>query len=594
METRAQMLERLENVIQQDVDVNEILAEVSEIKKAYLQNFKAEVEELKFQFTEDGNDENDFVAPEFEDKKRFDELMSIVKERKDKKEREIKDAQDLNLKTKQDLIAELHDIIQNEENITKAFNRMNAVRDKWKETGEVSPHAYKDLQNDYSKKLEEFFYHINIYKELKEHDLKKNLEQREGMIAKMKELLKEENINTCRSLAGVYLSEWDEIGPVHKEDWEKVRDEFRAVAKDVFDRIKKHFNDIKEQRQKNLDEKQKLVEKVKNIVAQEISNIGTWKKKTDEILKVQEEWKKIGFALKKENDAIWEEFRGVCNEFFNAKKEFFGEEKEKWNNNKERKEKLVQKAEELMNSTEWKQASFDLIKLQKEWKKIGLAGQKFEQILWNKFRAACDHFFNAKKEYFDTLDDRLADNLKKKKDFIAKLEKTKLDKEKGADEIKVMVAEWEDLGMVPRDNAKDINEAYRKAIDALYSQLGLDKDELQKQKFADKLDNLQGQDNAEKLLQDEKRFINDSIDKLEKEKLQLENNLSFFAFSKGAAADKMKAEAQGKIDAVQAKIEEWAEKRKQISIAIRALNKPVEAKAEETPVEEEVNSESQS
>jgi len=582
MEARNELLVKLEEIVNRDVDVNDILKEVEALKRAFGKTLETETNKNLEDFIGGGGEPKDFIAPKLEGEEKFDSLIATVNDKKQKKENDIKNGQEQNLKTKQHLIEELRDIIHNEENISKAFNRMTAVKDKWKATGEVSPHAYKDLQNDYSKLLEEFFYHINIYKELKDNDFKKNLQQREELIVKMRALIEEKSIKQTRTLSGAYLSEWDEIGPVSKDDWGRLRDEFRASSKLVFDRIKAHFTDIKEQRKNNLEKKQELLANVTVIVEQEIDSVKTWKKKTEEVLAIQKEWKSIGFAEKKYNDKIWEEFKIACNSFFDKKGEFFGVEKEKWDINKAKKEKLVEQAEKLKNLTDWKETSFQMIKLQKDWKNVGPAGQKAEQYLWNKFRNACDAFFNAKKEYYDTLDDRLAENLKKKEAFITRLGKAKIEKEKGAEQIKTYRSEWDDLGMVPKKSLGDINEKYRKAIDSLYDKLGLDKNAIEAQKFNDKIDSLKGKDNGEHLLKDEQRFINEQIDKLNKEVLQYENNLSFFGFSKGAAADKMKAEVQEKIDAVQVKVDGWGQKRKAVSKAVRELNKAKEEVKEDT------------
>ncbi len=475
MSTSAELLTKMQEIVDKGVDIEEVAKEVAAIQQSMLKAIEPQVNQLLEDFVAAGNEPDTFVVPTLEEENKLEEMISVLKDRKKKKEQEIKNAQEENLKTKQDLIAELRDIISNEENIGKAFNRLNAVQDKWKATGEVSPHAYKDLQNEYSKVLEEFFYHINIYKELKDNDLKRNLQQREEMVLKMKALVDEKNIKNARSLSSTYLSEWDEIGPVNKEDWEKIRDEFRTYTKQVHERIKNHFNEIKEQRKNNLENKQVLLEKVTAIAELEIENLKTWKKKTDEVLAIQKEWKSIGFATKKENDKIWEDFRAACNTFFDKKGTFFGGEKEKWDDNKAKKQKLVDRAEQLAKSTDWKETSFQIIKLQKEWKKIGSAGQKAEQSLWVKFRGACDTFFNAKKEYYDTLDDRLAENLKKERSFLSKLAKAKIEKENGADQIKTLMSEWDELGMVPKSSMKDINEKYRMALDEVYAKLGLDK-----------------------------------------------------------------------------------------------------------------------
>ena len=582
MDARNELLAKLEEIVNRDVDVNDILKEVQALKIAFGKTLETETNKNLENFIGSGGEPKDFIAPKLEGEEKFDGLIALVKDKKQKKENDIKNGQEQNLKTKQDLIEELRDIIHNEENISKAFNRMTAVKDKWKATGEVSPHAYKDLQNDYSKLLEEFFYHINIYKELKDNDFKKNLQQREDLIVKMRALIEEKSIKTTRTLSGAYLSEWDEVGPVNRDEWARIREEFRSASKQVFDRIKSHFTDIKDQRKNNLEKKQELLKGVLLISELDIDNVKTWKKKTEEVLTIQKQWKSVGFAEKKYNDKIWEEFRTACNVFFDKKEEYFGVEKEKWDANKAKKEKLVEQAEKLKNLTDWKETSFQMIKLQKDWKNIGPAGQKAEQSLWNKFRKACDSFFNAKKEYYDTLDDRLAENLKKKEDFIANLAEAKIDKANGVAQIKVLIGEWDELGMVPRDSVKDINEKYRKAIDSLYDKLGLDKNEIENQKFIDKVESLKGKDNGENLLKDEQRFINEQIDKLNKEVLQYENNLSFFGFSKGATADKMKAEVQKKIDEVQVKVDAWAQKRKAVSKAVRELNKVKQEVKEDT------------
>jgi hypothetical protein len=582
MDARNELLAKLEEIVNRDVDVNDILKEVQALKIAFGKTLETETNKNLENFIGSGGEPKDFIAPKLEGEEKFDGLIALVKDKKQKKENDIKNGQEQNLKTKQDLIEELRDIIHNEENISKAFNRMTAVKDKWKATGEVSPHAYKDLQNDYSKLLEEFFYHINIYKELKDNDFKKNLQQREDLIVKMRALIEEKSIKTTRTLSGAYLSEWDEVGPVNRDEWARIREEFRSASKQVFDRIKSHFTDIKDQRKNNLEKKQELLKGILLISELDIDNVKTWKKKTEEVLTIQKQWKSVGFAEKKYNDKIWEEFRTACNVFFDKKEEYFGVEKEKWDANKAKKEKLVEQAEKLKNLTDWKETSFQMIKLQKDWKNIGPAGQKAEQSLWNKFRKACDSFFNAKKEYYDTLDDRLAENLKKKEDFIANLAEAKIDKANGVAQIKVLIGEWDELGMVPRDSVKDINEKYRKAIDSLYGKLGLDKNEIENQKFIDKVESLKGKDNGENLLKDEQRFINEQIDKLNKEVLQYENNLSFFGFSKGATADKMKAEVQEKIDEVQVKVDAWAQKRKAVSKAVRELNKVKQEVKEDT------------
>jgi predicted XRE-type DNA-binding protein len=298
MEVRNELLAKLEEIVNRDVDVNDILKEVEVLKRAFGKTLETETNKNLEDFIGSGGEPKDFTAPKLEGEEKFDSLIASVIDKKQKKENDIKNGQEQNLKTKQDLVEELRDIIHNEENISKAFNRMTAVKDKWKATGEVSPHAYKDLQYDYSKLLEEFFYHINIYKELKDNDFKKNLQQREELIVKMRALIEEKSIKTTRTLSGAYLSEWDEVGPVSRDEWARIREEFRAASKQVFDRIKSHFTDIKDQRKNNLEKKQELLKGILLLSELDIDNVKTWKKKTDEVLAIQKQWKSVGFAEK--------------------------------------------------------------------------------------------------------------------------------------------------------------------------------------------------------------------------------------------------------------------------------------------------------
>ena len=245
---------------------------------------------------------------------------------------------------------------------------------------------------------------------------------------------------------------------------------------------------------------------------------------------------------------------------------------------------MIKEAHALKDNTDWKETTGKFKNLQKQWTKTGSAGHKFEQVLWKKFRAACDHFFNAKKEYYDTLDDRLAENLNKKQAFIEKLKKVKVntDKEKGREEIQQLVAEWNELGMVPKKNAKEINTSYKEALDKLYQSVGYSADEAEKVKYFDKIEEVKKKDKSEKLLKDELRFVKEKIDQYNQEAAKLENNLNFFRFAKGKEAEKMKSEAEEKVQKAKDTAAEWAEKKKMIQIALRKL------KDARDPVKEEV------
>jgi hypothetical protein len=573
MENLQELLIKLEDTVKKEQLPSEIQAEVDEIIAA----FESEIELINQKdledFVADGGEEGNFSPKKLPEQVKFKELVHYFQEQLRKQEEAIKIEQENNLTAKKEIIAELTNLIQNEEHIGKAFERFNELKEKWKSIGLVSPHHYKPLQADYSRLNDQFYYNIDIYKQLKDHDLKRNLQLREELIGKMEALLTENSIKNVQQLSGLYLSEWDEIGPINKEDWTRISDKFKTVTKKVFQRIKDHFNELKLQREKNLEAKQTLLDKAKQIVEFERTEEKHWKKATEQILDIQKEWRKIGFATKKENDKVWEDFRALCNGFFEQKSNFYDGIKESWNENKVKKEQLIEKAEALKTNTDWQETANQFIQLQKQWKRIGATNHKIEQKLWLKFRAAADSFFTAKKEYFDTLDDRLADNLKKKEEFLVTLPNIKLQGDKNNDRelLKKLRTDWEALGHVPKEKVKEINDKFNKLIDNLYNSLGKENGNIDNLKYEDKIEQLLHRDKPKQLLSEEERFLKGKMEQLTKEKLQYENNLLFFGFSKGKEVDKMKEEVNKKIELVNSQIAQFEKKLRVVQKVMRSV-----------------------
>ncbi|MBL4586547.1 MAG: DUF349 domain-containing protein, partial [Flavobacteriales bacterium] len=245
---------------------------------------------------------------------------------------------------------------------------------------------------------------------------------------------------------------WDDAGPVAKEAFSELNKKYFAAVRTLHKKIQDFYSERKEKMEVNLETKKQMVAKVLELTEAEYSSIGKWNKVTDEVLKLRDDWKKIGMVERKANNAIWEEFKTAQDVFFGKKKEFFGEAREGFKENKERKEKLIERAEKLKDSTEWKKTTEDLIRLQNDWKKVGSAGQRDENKLWKKFRGVCDAFFTVKKAWFDGMDDRQAANLKLKESLLSKINKTKLkgSEEEMLAEIQAFDTEWSAIDHVPK------------------------------------------------------------------------------------------------------------------------------------------------
>lgn len=481
----------------------------------------------------------------------IEEIREMVKDyrvRREELRKNKTESEKSNLKEKQAILAEILRVISEEENISKAYQQFNDLKDKWRNIGSVPSDKHHDIQREFSRLSELFYYNMNIYKELRENDLKKNTGSKMELVDKLIALA---DSNSLRDLEGglrAVQREWDHTGAVLKEKWEDIRNQYWDLVKKVEDKI----HSLREEREKKQEEflaaKRRLVEKAKEVAARENANQKDWEKHTEELLALQNEWKTIGFAAKEENEKIWQEFRSVCDGFFATKKEFFGELKNVFDENKKKKQTLIEKAEKLKDSNDWKEAGNQLIQLQKEWQKIGSAGKKAEHPLWLQFRAACDAFFNRKKEHFAAQDLALEENLRKKEAFIASLasmEITGSDEEKIA-RLSAISKEFSSLGEIPMKERERVSKSFRTALEELSQKINIDPNLKETTLLKSRIAALQQSDNAEYLLAKEKQQIRDKINRNNEEIIKLENNMGFFGNSKGAS--EMLKDYQVKID----------------------------------------------
>ena len=404
MATKAELLAWLEELVaQEDVEAAsesvEVTKEAYEALVAAAQQERAEAPAATTasEASAPGSDEPLPIESgplQDEEDKRFKQLLDTFNQRvNDLRRKKAKEEAD-NLAAKKAVMEELKSLISGEENIGNAFNRFNELQEKWKQIGPVPQQAYRDLQSDFSHLRDEFFYHIRIYKELRDHDLRKNTALKQALISDMTALGTKENVRDLETVVREYQEKWHQIGPVVKEEWEAIRDGFWNATRVVYDRINEHYRARRAEHEANLAAKQALIEKVTTLTSSMQANgAKEWKLLTDQVLELQNAWKSIGFATKKDNERIWKEFRNACNVFFDAKNDYFAKLKDQYKGARDKKLALVEQAVALKDSTEWRQTADKLKAMQQQWKEAGSAGPKDENKLWTKFREACDAFF---------------------------------------------------------------------------------------------------------------------------------------------------------------------------------------------------------
>ena len=513
------------------------------------------------------NGEN--VEYEREDDPIRNEFYEVYKEFKNAYSSAIeakKAIQSENLRQKRALIARLKEVIEKEENIGLAFTAYKEIHEAWKLIGEIDREKRAEVQAEYSRLLEDFFYNMKIYRELKEHDFHRNEQVKLEVIAKIQNLLAAESMKEVESSIKTLQNEWDEIGPVNKERWEEIKTKYLEAVRAIYERINVHYDAKRAIQAENIEKKQALLGTTKelNTSISNLKSVKEWDEATQQLLKIQEAWKLVGFGPKKDNEEIWQLFRAECDTFFAAKKEFFDGLRSGFDAIAEKKQQLIEQANALVSSTDWKKTSEQFINLQKKWKAIGNAGQRNEQRLWKEFRTACDAFFNAKQAFYNEQDALNVSNLTAKQELIAKIEAYAIseDKQQALADLKDFTNAFNAIGHVPVKEKDGIYNAYKKAIDTHYQSLKLEGDEKEKILFQSKIDTLKSSPNAEKLLEKEKAELRRNIDTLKQDIIQYENNLGFFANSKGA--NDLKKEVEKKIEHSKRKIEEMKRKIKMI------------------------------
>lgn len=519
-----------------------------------------------------------------EEDKRFKQLLDSFHTKVNDLHRARIRAEQENLATKKALLEQLRELIAKEENIGTAFQGFNEIGEQWKAVGPIPNQDYRDLQQDYNQLREDFFYHIGIYKELRDHDLRKNAALKRALAADMAAVQRVDSVREAEALVKEYQEKWHEVGPVPREEREEVGDAFWSATRAVYDRINEYYKARRAEHEANLASKEALVAKVRELVKQvdETPDVD-WKEFTDKVLELQQAWKAIGFATKKENERVWQDFRDACNVFFERRNAHYNEVRTAFAKARERKLALIEQAELLANSTDWRPTADKLKALQAQWKEAGHAGRRDENKLWQRFRKACDRFFKARTAAFKEQHAQLAAHVEAKQALIAEIKAFTLSGDREADfaSLKEFGNRWVNSGHVPPREYDKLSGQYRAALDEQYAQLKVNDTERKKLVFQSRVQGLAAASDGKERLERERRFVERKIRDLELEVRQREANMSKFSFT-SAAGEAMRKTMEQDIDQVRREIARLEMEREQLSAQLRA---PKAEQAEEQATE---------
>ena len=552
--SREDLVKELNNIIDKD-SINEIRREVEAIKASFYKKQKALNEKKRKEFLAEGGDIEDFAPVEDPLETELKELFKRYRRFKADYNRQLEKVKDINLEKKYEIIEVLKELINKDESIGDTFKEFRELQKLWKEIGQVPQQKLKDLWNTYHHHVEKFYDYVNINKELRDLDLKKNLEIKTGLCEKSEKLIEETSVVTAFKTLQKFHNQWREIGPVPNDQKDILWERFKEATRIINKRHQDYFKNLKDEQKNNLEKKEKLCEQAEEVVEKELSFHKDWTDQTTSIIELQKVWRTIGFAPKKDNNKIYARFRNACDKFFGKKREFYAQNKEQQDENLNKKIELCEKVELLKDSTDWKKTTKDLINLQKEWKEIGPVSRKQSDKVWKRFRAACDHFFNSKSEYYVNIEQEFEKNLKLKQEIIEKVINYQFvnDVNVNSAALKKFQEDFTEVGFVPYKMKDKIQNTFREELNKQFDKLKVDDSEKNLLKFQNRLETLQHKPkSANKIKYERDKFFN-KINKLENNISLWENNIGFFSAGSDEAKEMLK-EYHAKIESAHKEI----------------------------------------
>ncbi len=565
---RSELLQRIHDLLG-----NEDLEAIRKDVRSAIQSFHAltqdEVRRQRDAWEKEEHEPDEtFIYKPSEEEAVIEELSNSFKEREKAWKASIAEEQRVNLVTKEGLLERLRSTIQEEENIGKAFSSFNEVRTEWEAVGDVPGNNYKDIHDEYHRLRDEFFYNINIYKQLQDHDLKKNHATKLELIEKAKSLAAIEDLKAREKMARELQKQWLDVGPSPRESYKEMADTFFGITRPVFDEIKAQYDKLRESFVENKVLKDELIEELRGLMTEDIEEgHKVWQTLTTKVIEMQKRWKEIGFSGKEHNESLWQQFRELSDVFFEKKQVFYDKMKEAGKDAKKEKIVLCEKAESIQDSNDWKGATAIMIQLQNDWKTAGSCAPGEEHKLWRRFHKAQDVFFKAKKAQFADRNKEEKVNLGLKKELLEKVEAFKITDNRIADlnALKEFSGDWRKIGFVPRKNFEDLSERFTKAMDKHYEALSAQRSERSVASYQNRVERLSKVGNSVRGggndIRREQAVLRDKINRLNTRVIQTEENVERFT---GKGAQSIRDHAEKSIKSYKREIEEIKAKLKML------------------------------
>ena len=549
---RQEIIDRLSVIANEATE--QAKAEINYLKMLYYKIRQQEVDAELQKFINDNGDPAAYESKTDDLEPKLKELLAVQKEARavmvEARNKEMAE----NLAKKNEILDKMDAIASDADGIGQQYNVFQDLQKQFKEVGAVDPQEVNVLWKRFSAIGEKFYDALKINKELRDYDFKKNLEKKEALCEEAEKLSEAGDVLSAFRRLQEMHEEWKGIGPVAKEIREEIWSRFKAASTIINKRHQEHFESLKAAEAANEQGKIALCEKLEAIQVAAISTVKDWEEQTQAVLKIQEEWRKLGFANKKVNNSLFERFRGLCDAFFQAKAEYYKAIKEEQNENLAKKIALCEKAEALKDSTDWRSTTDLLVKLQQDWKEIGPVNRKNSNAIWERFRSACNAFFDAKEKAVG--DERSVEkaNLEKKLEILEKLSQLKDNvADATPDQVRALMNEWKEVGHVPFKEKDKLFKAYQEKVDFFFEKLDM-------KSRPQSRGNRQKGEKSRNVPENDRSRLMRQYDTLTRELKTYENNLGFLSFGNKGGKNPLLSQMEQKMEGIKKQISEIVEK----------------------------------
>lgn len=325
---------------------------------------------------------------------------------------------------------------------------------------------FKALYADYKKERAEF-------NRQQEKEREGNLEKKQAVIDELRTLVEgQDDVSSSFGAFRELQNRWREAGPVPAAKFRDINDTYQFLVEKFYDMVKinRDLRDL--DFKKNLEAKVAFCE-----AAEKLSENENVVNAFHELQKLHEQWKEFGPVAKEYREDIWNRFKAATSVINKKYQAHFEGLKEEQAENLKAKVGLCEEVEaiaekEITSSNEWNELSKAIEEIQARWRKIGFATKKENQKVYDRFRAACDKFFERKREFYSLFKDSMNENFEKKMAIVEQAEalKDSVEWKKTTDQLIALQKQWKEIGAVPRKKSEQLWKRFRAACDAFFAE----------------------------------------------------------------------------------------------------------------------------